>query len=80
MIFIPIQESFAQDIESSPIIYDSNIELIHIGEIDEKSGTYCMDFFFYMTSNDNGVDFTKHVPEIDFMNARDIDVKEPHIT
>ena len=61
-----------------PTTYDSGIILMNIGGIDEVSGTYWLDFFFYMKSDD--VDFTQEVPEIVFMNARDIDMEEPHIT
>ncbi len=81
LIFLPIfSESWAQESTNtdSPVVYDSGISLMNIGEINEKSGTYWLDFFFFMKSDD--VDFTKEIPEIVFMNARDIEIGEPHIT
>lgn len=82
LLFVPIfGESWAQEssnTNSSSIVYDSGIILMNIGEINEKSGTYWLDFFFYMKSDN--IDFTQEIPEIVFMNARDIEIGEPHIT
>ncbi len=60
------------------IAYDSEIILMNIGELDKVKGQYWLDFFFYMESDD--VDFTKEIPELVFMNARDIEISNPHIT
>jgi len=61
-----------------PIIYDSGIILMNIGELNEIDGQYWLDFFFYIKSDK--VDFTQNIPELVFMNARDIELGDPHIT
>ena len=66
------------DTDTRQIFYDSGIVLMHIGELDKVKGQYWLDFFFYIESDD--VDFTKEVPELVFMNARDIEIDNPHIT
>ncbi len=82
ILFLPLlDESWAQESSNTdpfPTTYDSGISLMNIGEIDKKAGTYWMDFFFYMESD--SVDFTQDIPEIVFMNARDIEIDEPHVT
>lgn len=82
LLLLPIfSESWAQEssnTNSSSIVYDSGIVLMSIGEINEKSGTYWLDFFFYMKSDN--VDFTQEIPEMIFMNARDIEIGEAHVT
>ena len=74
-------ESWAQESPGetpSYAVFDSGVNLMNIGEIDEQAGTYWLDFFFYLKSDN--VDFTQDVPEIAFMNGRDIEIGEPHIT
>ncbi len=82
LLFVPIfNESWAQEFpndEFTPIMYNPGINLMNIDKINEKAGTYWLDFFFYIRSD--GVDFTQGIPEIIFMNARDVELGEPYIT
>lgn len=81
LLAVFVDDSWAQQSPTesiTPIVYDSGISLMNIGEIDEKAGTYWMDFFFYMKSDD--ADFTQEIPEMVFMNARDVEIDEPYVT
>ena len=59
-------------------MYNFGINLMNIGEINKKAGTYWLDFFFYIRSD--YVDSTQGITEIIFMNARDIELGESYIT
>lgn len=66
LLILPVfGEFWAQELPDdtpSYTVFDSGVNLINIGEIDETPGTYWLDFFFYLKSDN--VDFIQDVPEI----------------
>lgn len=64
--------------------YDTGIHLIGVGEIDKTEGTYELDFWFWVTVNedDDPIDFTVAKPDLDFINAKKVEfsggVTKPH--
>jgi hypothetical protein len=45
------------------------VYIINIGKIDLQVGSYDLDFYFWLSSDDPEVDFTKERPTFDFMNS-----------
>ena len=73
-----------QEYEGSTTRYDAGIHLLGIGEIDKSEGTYELDFWFWVSVNEENdpTDFTVTKPEFDFVNAKKIELRsevvEPH--
>lgn len=67
-------QSFAQGddvISSAPTIkqYTIGVYLINVGKIDMQIGSYDLDFYYWLASDDKEVDFVQNPPKVDFMNA-----------
>ena len=73
-----------QSYRGPPTIYDAGISLSRVGEVDKKTGSYELDFWFWVTINehDDPTDFTLEKPEFLFVNGKDITISseliEPH--
>jgi hypothetical protein len=55
------------------------VYLINIGKIDLQVGSYDLDFYFWLSSDDPDVDFTKEKPAFDFMNSMNARVEPSRI-
>ena len=45
------------------------VYLINIGKIDLQTGSYDLDFYFWLSTSNPNVDFTREKPTFDFMNS-----------
>ncbi len=71
LIVIPISTDAQQDeIPPNPSVYHAGMIFTNLGDIDEKQGTYWMDFIIYIESDE--IDFTEEPPLLSFVNSRDL--------
>jgi hypothetical protein len=83
-VYLKEERAKQQYDEGSPHEYDTGIHLIGIGEIDKTEGVYELDFWFWISINeeDDPTDFTVTKPEFDFINAKHLEfsagVTTPH--
>ena len=70
LIFLSIIISVPSVFAEGPEIYDVAISLIGIGEINKQIGSYELDFWYSIFSEDKNL-LTDGPPPIDFMNGRD---------
>ena len=65
--------------------FETGILLLRIGEIDRVVGSVELDFWFWVIveQDDDPIDFTKELPEFNFINARNLEYTnitvEPHL-
>ncbi|MEO9294489.1 MAG: hypothetical protein ABI347_02700 [Nitrososphaera sp.] len=52
-----------------PQTLTAGVYLINMGKIDLQTGSYDLDFYFWLSTADPAVDFTKQKPSFDFMNS-----------
>lgn len=64
------QHAFAQN--DKPTEYSIGVYLLNIGKIDMQTGSYDIDFYVWLSTEDKNVDFTKTTPKVDFMNALNV--------
>ena len=55
------------------------VYIINIGKIDLQVGSYDLDFYFWLSSDNPEVDFTKEKPTFDFMNSMNARVEPSRI-
>lgn len=71
LLVIPISTDAQQDeIPPNPSVYHAGMIFTNLGDIDEKQGTYWMDFIIYIESDE--IDFTEEPPLLSFVNSRDL--------
>jgi hypothetical protein len=61
--------AYAQSNTGEPEILTAGVYIINIGKIDLQVGSYDLDFYFWLSTNNPDVDFTKEKPAFDFMNS-----------
>jgi hypothetical protein len=69
--------AFAQEsVDSSTVKqYEIGVYLLNVGKIDLQTGSYDLDFYYWLASDDKGVDFVQNPPKVDFMNAQNIKIE-----
>jgi hypothetical protein len=55
------------------------VYVINIGKIDLQTGSYDLDFYIWLASDEEGVDFVQNTPKIDYMNAQRITVEPSRV-
>jgi hypothetical protein len=64
-------DSYAQPegAKDEPKQLTAGVYLINIGKIDLQTGSYDLDFYFWLSTTDTSINFTKNKPTFDFMNS-----------
>ena len=56
-------------VPTDPEVLTVGVYIMNIGKIDLQAGSYDLDFYFWLSTTDPAVDFTKEAPRFDFMNS-----------
>lgn len=66
---------------AGPQVFTAGVYLLNIGKIDLQTGSYDLDFYFWLstTSNSTIIDFTKQKPAFDFMNSMNAKIEPSRI-
>lgn len=80
-LFIPAFAQVDDTDASSPAArqYTIGVYIINIGKIDLQTGSYDLDFYIWLASDEEGVNFVQNAPKIDYMNAQRITVEPSRI-
>jgi hypothetical protein len=86
--FYPLREAYGQSTpdvgnsritpssEMNPERLTTGVYLLNIGKIDLQTGSYDLDFYFWLsTASNSTLDFTKQKPAFDFMNSMNAKVE-----
>jgi hypothetical protein len=57
----------------------AGVYLLNIGKIDLQTGSYDLDFYFWLSTSNPAIDFTKQKPSFDFMNSMNAKVEPSRI-
>lgn len=71
-----LNTAHGQQGSADPQELTAGVYIINIGKIDLQTGSYDLDFYFWISTSDPSVDFTKEKPRFDFMNAQRITVDQ----
>ena len=61
-------------------ILTAGVYIINIGKIDLQTGSYDLDFYFWLSTSDPSIDFTKNKPTFDFMNSMNARIEPSQLT
>jgi hypothetical protein len=64
---------------ANPERLTAGVYLINIGKIDLQTGSYDLDFYFWLSTSNSTADFTKQKPSFDFMNSMNARVEPSRI-
>lgn len=65
---------------SGPQRLTAGVYLINIGKIDLQTGSYDLDFYFWLSTSNPAVDFTKSKPTFDFMNSMNAKIEPSQVS
>ena len=65
---------------SKPERLTAGVYLINIGKIDLQTGSYDLDLYFWLSTSDPAIDFTKNKPTFDFMNSMNARIEPSQIS
>jgi hypothetical protein len=71
--------AYGQPSGGEPKRLTAGVYLLNIGKIDLQTGSYDLDFYFWLSTSDPAIDFTKQKPAFDFMNSMNAKVEPSRI-
>lgn len=57
----------------------AGVYLLNVGKIDLQTGSYDLDFYFWLSTSNATADFTKQKPMFDFMNSMNVKIEPSRI-
>ncbi|AIC16417.1 hypothetical protein NVIE_021530 [Nitrososphaera viennensis EN76] len=62
-----------------PQEFTVGVYLLNVGKIDLQTGSYDLDFYFWLTTSNSTLDFTKQKPTFDFMNSMNAKIEPSRV-